>query len=174
MYLDDKGKLIKGMSLYRPSRGRRAGHRRRHVGGAEALRQAEVEAGARARDPATRTTASGRADQLQERRDAAAKNFAGKTNFDAYFGGLKAGATFKQPELAQTLSAHLRRRRESFYEGQTADLIAQSDVRPRPRHEARPEAVQGRVASAAHRDWNGYRVITAPPPSSGGIGLSSC
>ena len=32
MYLDDKGEVIKGMSLYRLSRGRRAGHGRQACG----------------------------------------------------------------------------------------------------------------------------------------------
>ena len=32
-----------------------------------------------------------------------AKDFAGKTNFDTYFGNLKQGVNFKQPELAAVL-----------------------------------------------------------------------
>ena len=58
MYLDDKGEVIKGMSLVRLSRGRRAGHGRRHVGSAAPLRQAEVEAGAGARHQVRHATAS--------------------------------------------------------------------------------------------------------------------
>ena len=42
--------------------------------------------------------------QLQQRRDAAAKNFAGKTDFDASFGNLKQGAAFPQPDLAAVLT----------------------------------------------------------------------
>jgi gamma-glutamyltranspeptidase/glutathione hydrolase len=109
--------------------------------------------------------------RLQQRRDAAAKNFAGKTNFDAYFGNLKAGATLRQPELAQTLGRIASDGGREFYEGRTAGmivaqmyghgLIANQDL-------SQYKAVWREPLAA---DWHGYRVITAPPPSSGGIGL---
>jgi gamma-glutamyltranspeptidase/glutathione hydrolase len=60
---------------------------------------------------------------------------------------------------------------EDFYNGETADLIAasmrgQGLITKRDLQEYR--AVWRHPVLA---DWNGYRVITAPPPSSGGIGL---
>ena len=60
---------------------------------------------------------------------------------------------------------------EDFYNGVTADLIAASMrghglITKRDLQEYR--AVWRHPVLA---DWNGYRVITGPPPSSGGIGL---
>jgi gamma-glutamyltranspeptidase/glutathione hydrolase len=63
---------------------------------------------------------------LQQRRDAAAKDFAGKTNFDTSFGNLKQGVTFTQPDLAAVLRRIADEGAEDFYNGETADLIAAS------------------------------------------------
>ena len=54
-------------------------------------------------------------EQLQQRRDDAAKDFGGKTNFDKYFGNLNKGVTFKQPELAATLSRIAAHGAKEFY-----------------------------------------------------------
>lgn len=62
-------------------------------------------------------------EQLQQRRDEAAKDFAGKTDFDRYFGAMKAGEIFKQPELAATLTRIANDGAKGFYAGKTADLI---------------------------------------------------
>lgn len=110
-------------------------------------------------------------DQLLRRRDAASKELAGKTNFDAYFGDLKQGATFKQPDLASTLQRIAKYGAKGFYSGKTADLIANSMRRrglitKRDLHEYK--AVWRTPLLA---DWRGYQIITAPPPSSGGVGL---
>ncbi|MGI4859874.1 MAG: gamma-glutamyltransferase family protein, partial [Janthinobacterium lividum] len=95
----------------------------------------------------------------------------GKTNFDAYFSGLNRGATFRQPELAATLTRIADDGADGFYTGQTADLIADA---------MRGHGLISKDDLSAYRavwrepvqaDWNGYRVITAPPPSSGGVGL---
>ena len=43
------------------------------------------------------------ADQQYQYREDANKLFAGKTNFGDYFGAMKPGTVFKQPELAATL-----------------------------------------------------------------------
>ena len=106
-----------------------------------------------------------------QRRDDAAKKFAGKTNFDAYFGGMKQGADFKQPDLAAVLTRIAEDGAADFYDGQTADLIAASMrghglITKRDLQEYTAvwrQPIQG--------DWNGLHVITAPPPSSGGVGL---
>jgi gamma-glutamyltranspeptidase/glutathione hydrolase len=111
-------------------------------------------------------------EQLQQRRDDAAKDFGDKTNFDKYFGGLNNGVTFKQPELAATLTRIADHGAKGFYEGETAKLIAatmKADgglITERDLHEYK--AVWRQPVEA---NWNGYRVITAPPPSSGGVGL---
>jgi gamma-glutamyltranspeptidase/glutathione hydrolase len=96
------------------------------------------------------------------------------TNFEAHFGGLKAGQMFRQPALADTLTRIAKSGDKGFYEGETADLIvAQMQRGP----------VKGLITKAdlaaykavwrepLRATWRGYDVITAPPPSSGGIAL---
>ncbi|MDR0458739.1 MAG: gamma-glutamyltransferase [Burkholderiaceae bacterium] len=110
---------------------------------------------------------------LIERRDAAQKNFVDKTHFDAYFGnGMKAGGNFKQPQLARVLARIARDGERDFYRGQTARLIAAA-MRENGGLITRQDLAQYKAVwrQPIEADWNGYRVITAPPPSSGGIGL---
>lgn len=170
MYLDDKGEVIKGMSLY--------GHRAVGVPGTvDGMWEAQKRFGKlkwkQVLAPAIKYAENGFVvdDQLIERRDRAAKDFAGKTNFDLYFGSMKAGQTFRQPDLADTLQRISDKGAKGFYQGKTADLIATSMtghglITARDLKEYKAVWRQPVVAS-----WNGYRVITAPPPSSGGIGL---
>ncbi|GGD63794.1 gamma-glutamyltranspeptidase [Caballeronia grimmiae] len=170
MYLDDKGEVIKGMSLY--------GHRAVGVPGTvDGMWEAQKRFGKlkwkQVLAPAIKYAADGFVvdDQLIERRDRASKEFAGKTNFDLYFGSMKSGQVFKQPDLADTLQRIADKGSKGFYEGKTAELIATSMtghglITARDLKEYKAVWRQPVVAS-----WNGYRVITAPPPSSGGIGL---
>jgi gamma-glutamyltranspeptidase/glutathione hydrolase len=91
---------------------------------------------------------------------------------------LKGGAHFEpgdrlaQPELARTLARIAQRGAADFYEGETArrlaeemarhgGLITLADLRDYAAVERRP--LTGR--------FRGYGVITAPPPSAGGIGV---
>ncbi|WP_454872374.1 gamma-glutamyltransferase [Paraburkholderia xenovorans] len=170
MYLDDKGNLLPGMSA--------VGHRAVAVPGTvEGMWEAQRRFGKlkwkQVLAPAIRYATEGFQVEpwLQQRRDAAAKSFAGKTNFDAYFSGLKAGVTYRQPELAQTLSRIASDGGREFYEGRTADLIAQQMYG----HGlvTKQDLIQYKAVwrQPLTADWNGYRVVTAPPPSSGGIGL---
>ncbi|WP_051101822.1 gamma-glutamyltransferase [Solimonas variicoloris] len=86
---------------------------------------------------------------------------------------LAAGAVLRQPDLAATLEQLAQRGRAGFYEGPVAAQLL--------------KAVQatggvwsgedlGRYAAAEREpllfDYRGYRVITAPPPSSGGVALA--
>ncbi|WP_370653408.1 gamma-glutamyltransferase [Caballeronia sp. Lep1P3] len=170
MYLDDKGEVIKGMSLY--------GHRAVGVPGTvEGMWEAQKRFGKlkwkQVLAPAIKYAQDGFVvdDQLIQRRDRASKDFAGKTNFDLYFGSMKAGEVFKQPDLAQTLQRIADKGAKGFYEGKTAELIATSMtghglITARDLADYKAVWRQPVVAS-----WNGYRVITAPPPSSGGVGL---
>jgi gamma-glutamyltranspeptidase/glutathione hydrolase len=170
MYVDDKGNLVAGMSV--------VGHRAVGVPGTvdgmwEAQRRFGKLKWKQVLAPAIRYATDGFAVEptLQQRRDAAAKNFAGRTNFDAYFSNLKAGVTFRQPELAQTLTRIAGDGGREFYEGRTAELVAQQMYGHglvTKQDLMQYKAVWRQPLSA---DWNGYRVITAPPPSSGGIGL---
>jgi gamma-glutamyltranspeptidase/glutathione hydrolase len=110
----------------------------------------------------------------QATRDARIVDLHGRTNFLTYFGALKAGTTFRQPELASTLQRIAAQGSDGFYQGSTAQLIVAQMARG-----------QGHVSAAdlaAYRavwrepltgEWAGYQVITAPLPSSGGITLLS-
>jgi gamma-glutamyltranspeptidase/glutathione hydrolase len=80
--------------------------------------------------------------------------------------------TFRQPELARTLQRIAGEGSRGFYEGETAHLLADAmhkngglitlaDLRDYRALERTP--LEG--------DYKGYHVITAPPPSSGGVGL---
>ncbi|WP_345811104.1 gamma-glutamyltransferase [Paraburkholderia sp. PREW-6R] len=170
MYLDDKGNPVPGMST--------VGHRAVGVPGTvDGMWEAQQRFGKlkwkQVLAPAIRYATEGFQVEpwLQQRRDAAAKNFAGKTNFDAYFSTLKAGTTYRQPELAQTLSRIAGDGGREFYEGRTADMIAQQMYG----HGlvTKQDLIQYRAVwrQPLAADWNGYQVITAPPPSSGGVGL---
>ncbi|OAJ57975.1 gamma-glutamyltransferase [Paraburkholderia ginsengiterrae] len=170
MYLDDKSNLLPGMST--------VGHRAVAVPGTVAgMWEAQQRFGKlkwkQVLAPAIRYATDGFQVEpwLQQRRDAVAKNFTGKTNFDAYFSTLKAGVTYRQPELAETLSRIASDGGREFYEGRTADLIAQQMYG----HGlvTKQDLVQYKAVwrQPLAADWNGYRVVTAPPPSSGGVGL---
>ena len=110
----------------------------------------------------------------QATRDARASELQGRTNFLTYFGALKAGTIFRQPELEATLHRIAAAGSAGFYQGTTAQLIVAQMARG-----------QGHVSAAdlaAYRavwrepllgQWAGYQVITAPLPSSGGITLLS-
>ena len=171
MYLDKDGNVIKGMSL--------VGYRAVGVPGTvagmwEAQRRFGKLKWRQVLEPAIHYACDGFkvGEQLQQRRDNAEKDFGDKTNFGKYFGSLNAGVTFKQRELAATLTRIANKGAREFYDGKTADLIAASMkksgglITKRDLHEYK--AVWRQPVQA---DWHGFRVITAPPPSSGGVGL---
>jgi len=112
--------------------------------------------------------------QLIGIRDGSQAPFLKSTNFARYFSGMKAGERFRQPELAATLKRIARDGDREFYEGETAKLIvAQMARAPRPGL-IRPEDLA--AYKAVWREplvgrWRDLTVITAPPPSSGGIAL---
>jgi len=82
------------------------------------------------------------------------------------------GDTLVQPELARTLERIERLGSKDFYEGETARLLAsdmaahgglitQADLKGYTVHERTP--LTG--------TYRGYSIVTAPPPSSGGVGI---
>jgi gamma-glutamyltranspeptidase / glutathione hydrolase len=91
---------------------------------------------------------------------------------------LKGGAfydwqeTFRQPELARTLGRIAHLGAQDFYEGQTAHRLADAMAKNgglitlADLHDYK--AVERAPLEA---DYKGYRIITSPPPSSGGVGL---
>ena len=84
----------------------------------------------------------------------------------------KAGDTLKQPELAATLERIARHGEKGFYEGETARLLAEAMAA----HgglitEADLKAYKTQERTPLEGDYKGYHIITAPPPSAGGLGL---
>jgi gamma-glutamyltranspeptidase/glutathione hydrolase len=171
MYLDAQGKVIPGMSLY--------GHRAVGVPGTVAgLWQAQRRFGRlswkQVLAPAIGYARTGFqvSAQLQQRCADAAGHFFGKTNFDDYFGNLDRDVPFRQPELAATLARIADRGARGFYQGRTAALLAAEMHRGHgliTRADLKAYKAVWRRPILAH--WNGCQVITAPPPSSGGVGL---
>jgi gamma-glutamyltranspeptidase / glutathione hydrolase len=95
-----------------------------------------------------------------------------KVNFSLYFGGLKTGDTFKQPELAQTLQRISDEGKDGFYKGKTAKII--SDFMAKHGGiitEKDLASYQSKWRKPLQMKWREYDVITAPPPSSGGIAI---
>lgn len=113
-------------------------------------------------------------ERLQKNRDADMQSYAGKTNFAAYYAGMNAGSVFKQPQLAATLQRIAAQGDKGFYEGRTADLIVAQMGRGPVKGIITKADLAGYRAfwrEPVRASWNGYDVITAPPPSSGGIAL---
>ena len=84
----------------------------------------------------------------------------------------QAGETFRQPELASTLERIATKGADDFYDGETArklaaamaahgGLITEADLKNYRAIERKP------LEGAYH----GYEIITAPPPSAGGLGI---
>ncbi|MEM8984477.1 MAG: gamma-glutamyltransferase [Pseudomonadota bacterium] len=171
MYLDEAGEPIEGLSL--------VGHLAAGVPGTVAgmwevhqrygtLPWADLVAGAiRLADDGFTMSA-----HLADRIDAERDGYAGKTNFEQYFGNAVAGKTFRQSELAATLRRIAKDGPDGFYKGPTADAVAAS-----------MESNDGLISRddlAAYRPvwrtpldvvWRDFRLISAPPPSSGGFAV---
>ncbi len=83
------------------------------------------------------------------------------------------GETFQQPDLARVLERVATEGSRGFYEGETATLIAKAmkenggeitleDLKNYHAVERKP----------LETTYNGYQVLTSPPPSSGGVGIA--
>ena len=93
-------------------------------------------------------------------------------NFADYFSQAKANTLFTQPELATTLKHIQARGKEGFYQGEVADkivsfmqnnggLITHDDLQTYHAVWRAPLTYQ----------WQDYTLVTAPPPSSGGVAV---
>ena len=82
------------------------------------------------------------------------------------------GDTLHQLDLARTLTRIMLQRRDGFYRGETARLVAE-EMRKNGGliTEADLELYQARERAPLRGSYRGYEVITMPPPSSGGVGL---
>lgn len=110
-------------------------------------------------------------ESLARMKQDAVAHFGIDANFAAFFADMNAGATFRQPQLAATL-ARIAADPEDFYRGRIAGQIVEQMQRSGGLVTRRDLAEY----SAAWRepllaDWRGHRVVSAAPPSSGGIAL---
>jgi gamma-glutamyltranspeptidase/glutathione hydrolase len=110
--------------------------------------------------------------QLMKELSHGLRRFAGKTNFNEYFGAAVEHELFRQPELAASLQRIADHGRDGFYLGETADLIVAEMARGGgliSYEDLRDyDAVWREPLSA---DWRGFKVLSAPPPSSGGFAV---
>jgi gamma-glutamyltranspeptidase / glutathione hydrolase len=84
----------------------------------------------------------------------------------------QAGETWRQPELAAVLERIRSERRDGFYTGRTAELIAGEMQRGGGIISTEDLALyQPRERTPVHGTYRGYDIISMPPPSSGGVAL---
>ncbi|MDD1961177.1 gamma-glutamyltransferase [Pseudomonas sp. 39004] len=172
MYLDDKGEMIENLSLVGV---RAAGVPGTVMGLWEAHQKFGKLPWSELLTPAIGYAKNGfkiAEKQYQYRNDAQGL-FKTATNFNDYFGTMKVGELFKQPEMAQTLERIADKGVSEFYQGKTADLLV-----------AQMQADKGLITKQDLKDykavwrepmalsWRGNVVYTAPPPSSGGVALA--
>lgn len=96
------------------------------------------------------------------------------SNFENYFGAAsEPEVLFTQPELAATLARIRDQGPDGFYKGDTADAIVaymQKTNGLMTHDDLANYHAKWRTPLAF--DWRGYKVVTAPPPSSGGIAVA--
>lgn len=122
MYLDDKGEVIENLSLVGV---RAAGVPGTVMGLWEAHQKFGKLPWSELLTPAIGYAKNGfkvAEKQYQYRNDAQGM-FKTATNFNDYFGNMKVGELFKQPEMAQTLERIADKGVSEFYQGKTADLL---------------------------------------------------
>jgi len=100
------------------------------------------------------------------------EKYEGKTNFADYFGDMDTGELHQQPELAATLRRIAEGGVDEFYKGKTAELIVAEMERGNGLITMEDLANYKAVwRDPIDADWRNYRIVSAPPPSSGGVGL---
>ncbi|HDS0920369.1 TPA: gamma-glutamyltransferase [Pseudomonas putida] len=172
MYLDDKGEVIENISLVGV---RAAGVPGTVMGLWEAHQKFGKLPWSELLTPAIGYAKNGfkvAEKQYQYRNDAQGM-FKTATNFNDYFGNMKVGELFKQPEMAQTLERIADKGVSEFYQGKTADLLVaqmQADKGLITKDDLKDYKAVWREPMAV--SWRGNVVYTAPPPSSGGVALA--
>jgi gamma-glutamyltranspeptidase/glutathione hydrolase len=82
------------------------------------------------------------------------------------------GDTLRQPDLAQTLERIMLNRRDGFYRGETARLVAEEMRRGGGLiTEADLELYRAKERSPIQGTYRGHEITSMSPPSSGGVGL---
>lgn len=111
--------------------------------------------------------------QLAEAKDEVAVSFErGGVNFNQHFSGMRAREVFRQPELAATLQRISENGAREFYTGETAGLILEEMQRGGGLISASDLADYKVIwREPLEISWRGYQLMSAPPPSSGGIAL---
>jgi gamma-glutamyltranspeptidase/glutathione hydrolase len=171
MYLDEDGNVIEGASLY--------GHLAVGVPGTvagmwEAHKRFGTLPWASLLQPAVDLATDGFVvpDSLGSGMKSMQEEFAGRTNFDEYFGGMQEGVVFRQPELAATLARIAEFGPDDFYRGDTAELIVAEMARGDGLITMQDLADYSAVWREPLRvQWRDFEVVSAPLPSSGGIAL---
>ena len=146
MYLDENGEVIEGASLY--------GHLSVGVPGTvagmwEAHKRFATRPWKDLLQPAVKLASEGFKvpDSLGSGMKSMQSEFAGKTNFDRYFGHMQAGVLFKQPELAATLRENCGARSGRFLSRQDRRTDRCRDgARRWADHDGRPCRLYCRVA----------------------------
>ncbi|MFR0692440.1 gamma-glutamyltransferase [Enterobacterales bacterium AE_CKDN230030158-1A_HGKHYDSX7] len=172
MYLNDKGEVIENLSLVGA---KAAGVPGTVMGLWEAHQRFGKLKWSELLTPAIGYAQSGFkvADQQYQYRQDAIALFNGKTNFGDYFGTMKPGETFKQPELAKTLERIADKGPDDFYKGETAKLlIAQMKTDGGLITADDMVDYKAQWREPMRIDWQGNTLYTAPLPSSGGIALA--
>ncbi|AZD06226.1 Gamma-glutamyltranspeptidase [Pseudomonas chlororaphis] len=172
MYLNDKGEVIENLSLVGA---RAAGVPGTVMGLWEAHKKFGKLPWSELITPAVGYAKNGFkvADKQYQYREDALKLFKDSTNFGDYFGSMKVGETFRQPELAATLERIADQGVKEFYEGKTADLLVaqmQADKGLISKQDLQDYKVAWREPLQVN--WRGNTLYTAPPPSSGGVALA--
>ncbi|PKM19977.1 MAG: gamma-glutamyltransferase [Gammaproteobacteria bacterium HGW-Gammaproteobacteria-15] len=172
MYLDEEKQVIENLSLI--------GHKASGVPGTVmGLWQAHQRFGslpwADLLQPAIYYAQSGftvAENQYQYRADLLSQ-LEGKTNFARYFAAMQPNENFVQSELASTLKRIAEHGPADFYQGETAKLL----VAQMQRGGGLITLEDLAAYKAGWREpvitpWRDYQLVTAAPPSSGGIALS--
>jgi len=98
--------------------------------------------------------------------------FNGEVNFAEHFGAMASEKVFVQPDLANVLRRIARYGPKDFYNGKTAKLLlAQSEKDNGLITADDLESYESVWREPLVGNWRDYKVITAPPPSSGGFAV---
>lgn len=95
-----------------------------------------------------------------------------KVNFSTHFAQAKTDTLFKQVNLSKTLQRIAEQGRDGFYQGETAKIITNFMLK----HGGiigydDLKNYRATWRKPLEKSWRGHRVLTAPPPSSGGIAI---
>lgn len=172
MYLDDKGEVIENLSLVGA---KAAGVPGTVMGLWEAHKRFGKLPWSDLITPAIGYANDGFkvADQQFQYREDAIGLFNGQTNFTEYFGTMRPGEVFKQPQMAETLTRIAAVGPDEFYKGKTADLLVAQMQRDGGLVSKEDLAdYRAKWREPMRVDWQGNTLYTAPLPSSGGIALA--